>query len=355
MQDSDWLLFRSGLWASEEIGKAYGIEVTKALDPLDPRDFLSICVRLAGSLKFAVKGTEGIALRNALDSLDVNWPELTEEARDKVIAAARAEVAGLGTSIPTVIEPVLSTSALSLVTRTRAASVGKFSFGHQLIDEAPVDREAIDNLPRSQMVYIKDQYGNRADTLDLIAKKVVASGLERGLGRDDISEELSGRLEQSGVLRTKSYWELIASDFANKARTVTQLNTFDRAEIVRYRYVSVLDQVTSEICRLLNNRVFSVKKAVDRMRKAIALQDPEEIKSASPWVQAGKNSAGESILYFDRGGKRQTVARVDEAGEGEKDKIGTYGNVMSNKQLEAAGVTVPPRHGHCRSDIVTDE
>lgn len=347
--------FRSGSWAAEEVAKRLGVDISKALDPLNAGDFVLICVRLARALNGAVSGLEGDALKSAIDSLDVDWPNLTEAARARVIDAARSEIAGLASTVPDMVGPVFETSAARLVTGTRIAACSKFDFSAEIRNAAPIDAETILNLQTSQMVYVKDQYGARADAVDAFAKDIVSSGLERGLGRDDISAELSARLKDTGVTRTEDYWKLIASDFANKARTVTQLNTFERAGIIRYRFDSVMDQATSEICRLLHGRVFSVVKAGKMMRHSMSLEDPEQIRNSRPWVQSGTNDNGDSILYFNRGGDRHVVAHVDEPGEGAMDRAGSYSKVMSNKALEAAGVTVPPCHSHCRSTITTDE
>ncbi len=253
------------------------------------------------------------------------------------------------------MEPVLAGSAASIVSHTRISACNLFDFAAAIKHESPLDVDTITNVVTSQMVYVKDSYGRRADEIDDLAKQVVASGLERGLGRDDISGELATKLGPLGADRTANYFDLIANDFANKARTSTQLNTFERAGIIRYRFHSIMDQATSEICRLLNGRVFSVEKAAERMRHAMRLEDPEEIRNVRPWVQTGTNDAGNQILYFNRGGARHVVAHVDEAGEGQLDRAGKYSNQMSNKALEAAGVTVPPCHSHCRSTILTDE
>ncbi len=115
---------------------------------------------------------------------------------------------------------------------------------------------------------------------------------------------------------------------------------------------AVMDQATSEICRLLHGRIFSVEKAAKRMRHSMSLTDPEEIRNTRPWVQSGTSANGDPVLYFNRNGDRHTVAHVDEPGEGAMDRAGKYSKVMGNKELEAAGVNVPPLHSHCRSCLV---
>ena len=352
MSLQDWQVLRSGIWAAEEIAKRYGVEISKALNPLDPADFVTISARLAASLRFAVKGTESVALRGALDSLDVDWPNMSQAGRLKIIAAAKDQIGALESTIPKLVSPVLGRSAVALVSRTRIAAVAQFGFSAEIRSEAPIDRETVDNLPQNQMVYIKDQYGRRADGLDQIARETVASGLERGLGRDDISAEIGNRLSYSGVLRTENYWDLIAADFSNKARTCTQLNTFDRAGVQQFEFDAIMDQATSDICRLLHGRRFSVQKSQSKMQKSLSLTDPEQVKNSLPWVQSGTAANGDQILYYERNGTRTIVARVERSGIGESDRSGSYSSVLSNKALEAAGLPVPPRHGHCRSTIM---
>jgi hypothetical protein len=45
---------------------------------------------------------------------------------------------------------------------------------------------------------------------------------------------------------------------------------------------------------------------------------------------------------------------VDEPAVGLRDEVGRYSRALSPAQLEAAGVTVPPLHGRCRSTIVAE-
>jgi len=332
----------------------FGVRVTKALNPLDAGDFITISLRLSSALRGATAGAEGKALRSAIETLDVDWPALTDAGRERIIGAARAEVEGMAKTVAPKAGVVLDTAAARIIPTTRKASIDRFKLDipGKLSD---FDNEASSLLRASQMVYIKDQYGQRADVFDSIAKDIVASGLERGLGRDDISGELATTLAEHEIQRSKSYWSIVSTDFANKARTATQLHAFGEAGIKRYRFDAILDEATSDICRLLHGRVFSVKAAGERTYRAMTLTDPEQVKDERPWVQSGKDDDGNSILYFERGGRRHGVAQVDRSAEGERDTIGSYSRALSNKALEAAGVTVPPLHGHCRSTITTDE
>lgn len=345
----------AALAAEEILRDLFNVSVWKALDPLDVDDFVTICARLSSALKSATVGIEGAALTDAIESLDVDWPNLSAAGRDKIIEAARAQVAAIAEPVEDAISPVLDKAAPRIIAATKTRTIDRF--GLDIPDGlGDLDTETSGLLRVSQMVYIKDQYGARADMLDQMAKDIVAGGLERGLGRDDISGDLSTKLADYQVERSTNYYDLIATDFSNKARTTTQLHAFGEAGVTKYRFDAILDEVTSEICRMLHGRVFSVKNAATRTMKALRATDPEDIKQLRPWVVAGKDSSGKDVLYYNgEGDTRHTVAEVDEGAEGEKDKVGQYSNVLSNKKLEAAGVTVPPCHGHCRSTIATEE
>ncbi len=339
-------LARRRSWAAEEIAKRFGlVEISKALDPTDPDDFILISTRLARALRGAAVGLEGEVLKSAIESLDVDWPNVTEARRDAIITAARAEVAGLYADVAPIVEPVLFNSASMLVPATRKAAIARFDL---LEGTGAADwvKNIVGDLRDSQMVYVKDAYGQRADRFDSLAKDIVAKGLEQGLGRDDISAALSTQLTPLGVERGTSYWNLIASDFAAKSRTISQLHTFEDAGIDRYEFDAVMDQATSEICRALNGRIFVVQKARKQLSAALTARDPEDIKNSMPWVgQTGDK------LQFSRAGSVHTVGTVEQAGVGAMDKPGVYSGMMSTKQLQAAGICVPPLHAHCRSSI----
>jgi hypothetical protein len=71
-------------------------------------------------------------------------------------------------------------------------------------------------------------------------------------------------------------------------------------------------------------------------------------------MRVGADSDGNQVLFYERGGRRRFVAQVDESAAGRADQVGRYSRALSNEGLEAAGVTVPPLHGRCRSTIVVE-
>ncbi len=349
-------LYRAGAESADDIlrGVYRRQDIDKALDPLDKRDFLVIVQRIGRALHGVSRAAEADALRRALDRLDVDWPNLTPAAREQVIRAARQALKGVEAQVLPRVDQVFEVEAKNVVERSRRSVVGQFGL-HIGADTSRTDGRIARFVRESHGNFIRDEYGRRSEDFSQRARDVVASGLERGLGRDDIAEELSTELTAAAASRGQSYWETVAMSFANRGRTYTQLAAFDEADVQRFRFEAVLDEVTSEVCRFMHGRVFSVERAMRRFRDVERLRDPERIRDLQPWVQVGADNDGNQVLFYERGGRRRTVAQVDESSVGERDEVGSYSRELTPDELEAAGVTVPPLHGRCRSTIVVEE
>lgn len=339
--------------ADELLRDVYRLDVAKALDPLDARDFLVIVERLARSLTGVSREAEAAALRKALATLDVDWPSLSPAARDRVVRAAREAIGGVATQVLPRVDQVFEVEAKNVVARARATSVRRFGL-HIGASTTQTDERIATFVRTSESNFIRDQYGRRQDELGQRARDIVAAGLEQGLGRDDIAADLAAQLAPI-VSRGKPYWETVAMSFANRGRTYTQLAAFDEADIERFRFEAVLDQVTSHVCRFMHGREFSVRRAMQRFDEVERAPDPETITELQPWMRVGADSDGKQVLFYERGGRRRFVAQVDESAVGRADQVGRYSRALSNDELEAAGVTVPPLHGRCRSTIVLED
>lgn len=326
--------FRLASYALENIAFRLGIDIQKALNPLDPKDFVIISNRLAKSLRGATKGDEAAALKNAIETLDVDWKNLSSKARGKIVTAARAEVAA---AVSASVEAERVLEKQKIVSATRAATVKRYGLDILPAPQRP-DETMASAIRRSQMVYIKDEYGRRADAFDKQAKNIVANGMEHGLSSDAIAEDLSTQLAEYQINRSKAYWNLIANDFANKSRTGTQLNAFDEAGIETYTFEAVGDERTCDICMLLDGKTWSVSVVREQLIEAMSLEDPEDIRDARPWLRSNKES-----IFFEREGKRTVVADI--SGDGYKQRL-------SDEEMLNEGISICPVHGECRCTIV---
>ena len=344
-------LLGAGAEAAEEILSGV-FRIGKALDPLDPDGFMAIVRRLGHALRGAARPAEDAALRRAIERLDVDWPNLSPQARDQVVRAARQALQGVEAQVLPTVDHIFEVEAERVVGKTRRSTVRRLGLRIGA-DLSATDERIATFVRQSQGNFVRDEYGRRREAFTRQAKEIVASGMERGLGRDDIVDELAKTMGEQAFDRSRDYWEVVSMVFVNRARTSTQLSAFDDAGIETFRFEAILDEVTSEVCRFMHGRTFSVSKAMDRFRQVERARDPELIRDIQPFVQVGADREGNEVLFYERGGRRRAVAQVDEPGVGEADRVGEYSRPLSNEQLEAAGLTVPPLHGRCRSTITS--
>lgn len=329
--------------------KAMHVPVEKAIDPLDPRGFMRIVAQLRRSLSGIAEAEQGAALRAAMQHLDVDWRVISSEQRSAVIEAARQAIgSGAARMLPRVSQ-TFQIVGPRIAGESRASSVRRFGLDIGVSLTEP-DTRAIEYVRRSTSAFVTDHLGVRRDELAQGARDIVASGLEEGLGSDDIAANLAAHLGAE-IQRERAYWQVVAMAFANTARTYSQLGAFHDAGIQRYVFEAILDEVTTDVCRYYHGRSFDVGAAHRQIQQQATLENPDDVREANPWIRRGRDDDGNSILYFERGGDRVTVAQIDRSGVGSLDDTGAYSNGMTSEQLQTAGVPYPPLHGHCRSTI----
>lgn len=348
-------LYEDGAAAVEEILRdVYRLNVWKALNPTNRKDFLAIVSRLSRSLRRATAGDEAKVLRAALGRLDVDWANLTAAQRARAVAAATKALNPLPKVILPKVDKVFEVSGTRVVGQTRKAVKRRFGLKIQSATRL-VDDRATRELVRSQGNFITDALGVRRQNFSAQARRIVSGGLEQGLGRQAIADNLRGQLTASSLRQSKNYWQVVASAFVQRARTTSSLMSFKEAEIARYEFEAVLDQVTTEVCRFMHGKKFTVDSGLKHMESIRGERDPDVVKDTLPWVRNRKDSQGRNVMAFDRAdGTQQSIGVVKEPGFGEADKIGTYTNTMSDQSLSKNGIQMPPLHGLCRSTVVPE-
>ena len=297
----------------------YGIPVRKALNPLNERDFLTITSRLSRSLNKA-GAAEDVAMRRAIQQLDVDWANISGASRARHIAAARRTVAGSIKNVLPATTGVMQVEGPRIIDETRKAVKRTYKFDiattTSLFDER-IGRQIVS----SQGNFITTQLGVRADQFAAQARGIVSVGLQQGLGQDDIAARMEKDLLRGGIARKRSYWQVAAGSFANRGRTFSQLSSYRDAGIEKYIFESVLDEDTTDICRYMHGRMFATSTGLTKFNEVENLKDPQEIKDVQPWARTREVDGGAEI-QFKSGGEIHTVARVLESAVGRRDEVG---------------------------------
>ncbi len=117
-------------------------------------------------------------------------------------------------------------------------------------------------------------------------------------------------------LKSVPYWRVVANAATSRAYHYGLLKAAQFQGFRGYQFKAVIDSKTSEICRSLNGKVWSIASALSKFEQVAGSDDPDEVKRVFPWPRF-------------------------------KDVQG-----LSVEQLQAMGVMVPPLHGNCRSTLI---
>jgi len=336
--------------AVDEIAEALHIPVEKAsINPLAPSGYLRIVAQVRRALAAAAGEGEAQAVALAIRELDVDWPNLNAAAREAVIEVARAAIGTAPARALPSISGVLRVAGPRVMGSTREAATRRWDFtiGASLSQR---DHLAERYLRLSTANFIRDHYGVRRDELAATARDVVARGLEQGLGRAEIARDLNTALG-STVMRGDSYWQLIAGQFVNSARTFSEIGAFQEAGVQSYAFTAVLDEVTTDECRFYDGQIFPLSGAIAARDQLSTLTNPNDVYNVAPWVRSGRAEDGSRIIYVDRGNGREVIATIDRSGVGARDDRGSYSNALTGAQLAAMTPPLPPLHAYCRSTI----
>jgi SPP1 gp7 family putative phage head morphogenesis protein len=332
------------------LDKGMNLRLTKA-DPLDPDDFVLITERVAEDLQQKSKAHDEKAVAQALAILlATRWNQLTPTAIAQVVARAAAKL-DVGSKTAQEAAAVLSVRSGRIVQGTKESLdtlLGTQTAG----DWREVDQNIANFSRRFQRSYIQEEYRRRSVGLAERARAIVTRGLEEGRPVDELKGLLTEAVESYGLKRSKSYWSLVSTEFANRARISTQLNAFEDAGIEEYLWDSVLDERTTDYCRAMHGTVIQVSRGRALLDRAMVSDDPDAIKEIIPWVRERRLPTGEREMFVRQAMGDRSIGIITRSGVGFKDTKGEYRDFASLATLEAIGIILPPAHAFCRSTII---
>ncbi len=347
-------LYAEGARAADEIiASVFRVGVEKALNPLNPRDYLVISRRLAQAIAGVTRDAEAQVMRDALDQLDVEWDKLTDKQHDRIIDATRIALArGPVEAIPAV-RRVLEMTGQSIIEGTKKKTRDAYAMEIGVV-ATDVDKRIVEHAAKSQSLFITSEYDRRASRFSEKARAVVSEGLEEGASNKAIAVALRADVGQY-VARSDAYWNTIANVFAGRARAYAALSSYEEAGIERYKFMAVLDERTTLQCRFMHGRSFEVGSALQRYGDVEGSGDPESVRVLQPWIATGRDDGGGEFLYYkNANGQRIRVADVQANAVGRVDDVGAFKARLSDAQLQDRGIMTPPCHARCRSTIVPD-
>ncbi len=196
-----------------------------------------------------------------------------------------------------------------------------------------VDQSSINSLKKNNLFWIRENYTHNVTSG---IERATAEALQQGLGRIELAADLKRRFAGQFDL-TDNHWTTISSASLNRTRNTSQIRTYTLADVTMYTILAVLDRRTSEQCRYMDGRTFTVQSAVRRINELEGSNDPADVKNSMPW------------LRWDQG---RQAPFVDVRGERIDFPSG------ADSRSDAANATIqdvaplPPYHGRCRTTTI---
>lgn len=312
-------------------------------NPFTDAGFDAWIARLERAASRTIGAAERQQIRDGAKLAIRDWRSMTPAA----VAAAITAMVGRMFRVPAAKiitgAKALAASSSRLVKRSKVATAAREKLSIATTFDA-VDKEMLAFTRSATEHFVRDRYGAMMALHSKVAREHVAAGMRQGYSSQVIGKGLQRKMTALGLERSRSYWNTVSSIYAARGRSWGQLRSYEQGGIEAMRFVSVLDEHTTDVCRFMHGTLLRVGPAIQRYREAFDAE-PEAVKWLQPFVQTGKDERGELLYYKDRDGQRQLVARIEESGRGQRDVSGRYSGALSGQQLEDAGINIPPLHG----------
>lgn len=140
---------------------------------------------------------------------------------------------------------------------------------------------------RRAVAWLREDFGywvGQAWGTDL--SRNIRGALEPGFAAGESRRELATRLREAlapEIQKKGEYWKALADHITQRSRSFGVTEGLVAAGATHYRIRAVRDARTSEVCRSMHGRVFTVASAVAVRDALMGEQDPAKVKELAPW------------------------------------------------------------------------
>ena len=254
------------------------------------------------------KGSEESA-NKAMKELINGSGALTDKQIDNAMKSFKIEldqtfVEPVGKALPEILTNAYKTAKQKVVKSHSTKMIWK-----------EIDKEATAWLAEHHMYWVGTYYD---DKLSKALRETVIAGMKEGHGREAIGQTLKDFFDGYPGVRNKpaNYWRGMAANGINRSRQFGLIQGYEDVGVTELEVVAVIDQRTSSICKEMNGRIIPVSSAINQRDQLMEAEDPEDVKTISPWLSAA------------------TI----------KGKSDSY--------VVSQGLVMPPYHFNCRTTVV---
>jgi hypothetical protein len=201
-----------------------------------------------------------------------------------------------------------------------------------------VDAKAIATINKHQVFWIGDFYSDKLSArVRAVTEDVL---LRRGFDHVEAGDELQKALRREfGITpghrvstfapnvparyaaNPDLYFQQLASTVGHQARTFGKMQQFKEHDVITYRLINPMDEVTGQICQQMHGKTFTISAGMKQMKDVLNAKSPKEVKDVSKWL-----SANEIETKFSKGGAQALI--------------------------DAGATIIPPFHPKCRTEPI---
>lgn len=320
-------------------------------DPFNRRTFDRMVDELGDTLAGKSDNAVKEAVQDTVKKSTIVWANATEADYakfSKALAAALGVAAG-------VVWKAVDTTVVGAAEKMAVAGARAAVKNHGLgvgYSLTRTDKVAVSQAARANQYYIRNFYTGTAEpALSARARQIAAKGIAEGQGSEVIANRMYRAMGNTAAGLNRRYMNVVSSAVNARARGFSSLLMMDRAGIRKYRLSSVLDENTTDTCRMLDGKVFTVGSALARQQRIDAMADPMDIRYEAPWtrerlIKSGKHKGKKGIFIPKADGDFERIAVIEQSAFGQMDKVGRY-SMMSTADLASRGMGFPPFHAYC--------
>jgi hypothetical protein len=195
------------------------------------------------------------------------------------------------------------------------------------------DKNMLDLLDNGNSLFMNQLYNSTVEGKVIDSMKKMVSD---GKSKKDVADEIADMLNLTGRKAINS----IARSVINTntlTRSIATANALERAGAVKYKYIVILDNVTTDVCRALYGKTGEVSDVIKTREEIINIPRTDyetylnKMNDVSPMISRDSETG---LLYRDQ------------------DRGKPFKPTWSEKDvMKIPGIQLPPIHQNCRTEI----
>lgn len=329
--------------------ESVGRVLTAKADPLSAEALESWAEQLTANMLKVSRADLAVMTTEALDHLAIDYGAATVPQIERAFQGYRTTI---GTPNTTMLRAQRVEVSRTLRRVLRAVGIRTRQFpavrSNLASGFAVRDRDVSRLLSRHHSFFVRDNYGRISNSMSQRARAIIASGVDRGLGRDEIARELA-QMTGKGV-RSEAYYRTVAGVHVARGRSYSLGASFRAAGIEYFRIEAVLDDRTTHQCQFLHKKILPVGASMGHITRTMNDPRPEAVLSNQPFIV----DEGNKLTIPTAGGGSATVATISDrgTGAGPSGTPASFSSGMSQSEMVSAAIGFPPYHFGCRTTVV---